>query len=784
MALLGERILVPTVNSLEQQTNSLDSAIEPQAIRRAQVEMIYGQLPFIYLADIVSGSFLFIVFISQSASAWSYVWFGALISTTLSRALLANYHRSHSTDAAGITRRWWFLCIGAFSSGLIWGSAWLLFPAEPSFFQLAVLGLWLAGLEAGAAATMAIIKEVFIAFSAPASVLFVGYLLLQVDENKFLITGAYLMYVGFIVPIAFRTGRDFNRTIRLQIRNKILQVNLKAEAARLEDKEEELLAQRRHGKALQTEKENADKKLREAAEERLLLLDAVSEGIFGINNRGDVTFINASALSMLKLSESEVLNQSVYKLISSANQEMANNVGASVAIADCFEKGTLVHNMDGVFSGEQGLNLPVRFSSKPVEREGVVIGAVVSFSDISKQKEMEAMLFQSQKMEAIGRLTGGVSHDFNNLLTVIMGNLKFLQKGLGGDERASALINKIMNAAKSGADLNNRLLSFSREQTLETELVNVGELLLDMHEFLDRLLGEEIQLELALADKRSTIMIDRTQLENAILNLGVNAKDAMPDGGKLIISTDEVNLSRAYVLGNENTGEADFIDINVTDTGVGIPAEIQKQIFDPFFTTKEKHRGTGLGLSTVYGFIRQSGGNITVRSNPGEGTSFNLYLPVVDKKVEPKPKVIQPVIVSAQYEGTILVVEDDENVRDVAKKMLEDVGFDVLTANDGRAGLEQFKAHPDISLVFSDMIMPGGMTGLDMAEKIIEESPRTPILLATGYAEKAIKDKIEDFKGIICISKPYDTDELPKLIYALILGEVEPSSMALLEPET
>ena len=471
----------------------------------------------------------------------------------------------------------------------------------------------------------------------------------------------------------------------------------------------------------------------------------------------------------MDIDEEDIIGMSATQNICPVQDSTDSITQANKAILTSYLIGRPAELVDSAFTKKDGTLMPVRFSSEPIEKDGKIIGAVVSFSDTSKQKEMENMLIQSQKMEAIGRLTGGVSHDFNNLLTVIMGNLQFLQHQLADNENAIRLVNKIMTAAKSGAELNNRLLSFSREQALITAPINIKEMLNEMYEFLDRILGEEIDLNLNLADQDCVAITDRNQLENGILNLCVNAKDAMPNGGKLSISAKTVRLAESH-LGHESSNNLqDYVELTVTDTGTGIPLEIQKKIFEPFFTTKEKNQGTGLGLSTVYGFLRQSGGNITVDSIMGQGTNFQLFLPITAELTQvPEPvKIIRSE--KATYQGKILVVEDDESVRDVASHMLKTAGFEVLTAHNGSSGLREFKTNPDIDLVFSDVIMPGGMTGVELAKKILELSPRLPILLATGYAEKQLKDQLTGHKNVVLVAKPYDTNELPDLINSMML---------------
>lgn len=754
-------------------------SIDARAFQFEQLNMLYRQLSFILLADVVTSIFLFLILFFTSYNPLSVSWLVALLATSAARAVFAQYHRTHRASPEFNQHRRNFVILGACLSGLLWGSVVFVLPPSPSFLQVALIGLWLAGLLAGAATTMAVMKEVFLAFALPSSLILLGYFTLSTPEYRISLGGGFLTYLAFLTPIALRINTDFTFSITLKLRNRNLQEMLIQEAARLNEKEEELMLQRRKQATLQSQKAHIDAKLKAADVDRLLLLDAIQEGIYGVNSLGTVTFINQSALKILAYNEDDVIGRSVAHIIHPTQSRPENNNQANQVISNCYLKGVAAEGVESVFFGYGTRKIPVRFSCQPIRKLGNVIGAVVSFADISHQKEMEFMLIQSQKMEAIGRLTGGVSHDFNNLLTVIMGNLQFLQNRLASDEQSKTLVNKIMNAAKSGAELNNRLLSFSREQALESSPTDIREMLLEMSEFLDRILGEEIQLELNLMDESCVVMTDRTQLENAILNLCVNARDAMPQGGKLSITARTSRLAESYVGHATSDREIDYVELVVTDTGTGIPESIQKQIFEPFFTTKEKHQGTGLGLSTVYGFLRQSGGNITVSSRVGEGATFHLYLPLMTEPVRTQRELPDAENQDAEthYEGRILVVEDNANVREVACQMLTDAGYEVITADNGPAGLRMFQENPDVDLVFSDVIMPGGMTGIDMAEEILKLRPDKPILLTTGYTEKALKDRILEFKNIVCVSKPYDTNKLPKYVHSMMQkGLLEESS--------
>ncbi|PCI78707.1 MAG: hypothetical protein COB20_06315 [SAR86 cluster bacterium] len=743
--------------------------IEPREFRREQIKMLWAHLPLIFLADIATGSFLLLLLVTTAYNPLSFFWYGALVVSTAIRAFLTYRHNQKPSTSHNYNSDWQFLIVGAFISGSIWGSSAFILPENPSFATVGIISLWLAGLLAGAATTMSVLREVFFSFAVPATVLYLSYIYLNITENQIPLGGSYLIFVAFIIPIAMRIAGDFRHSIRLTLQNRNLQEKLKADASNLLEKEGELTKQRERQSALLTQKAHVDEKLRNADEDRLLLLNAVQEGIFGISNVGSITFINKSALELLGLEEDEVIGMSATKLICPVQDSPESITQSNKAILTSYLIGRPAELLDSAFTRKDGTLMPVRFSSEPIEKAGETIGAVVSFSDTTKQREMENMLIQSQKMEAIGRLTGGVSHDFNNLLTVIMGNLQFLQRQLTDNEKAITLINKIMNAAKSGAELNNRLLSFSREQALVTSRVDIDDMLTEMYEFLDRILGEDIDLSLNLEDANCIAITDRNQLENGILNLCVNAKDAMPNGGRLAITAKTVRLAGSHLGHDSSQGLQDYVELTVIDNGTGIPLDIQKKIFEPFFTTKEKNQGTGLGLSTTYGFLRQSGGNITVDSILGQGTTFRLFLPITGEQINsPEPvKIVRNE--KPSYEGKILVVEDNESVRDVASHMLQTVGFDVITAHNGSSGLREYKTTSDIDLVFSDVIMPGGMTGVELATKILEISPELPILLATGYAEKELKDQLIDHKNVVLVAKPYDTNELPDLINSMML---------------
>jgi CheY-like chemotaxis protein len=324
-----------------------------------------------------------------------------------------------------------------------------------------------------------------------------------------------------------------------------------------------------------------------------------------------------------------------------------------------------------------------------------------------------------------------------------------------------------MGAAKSGAELTRRLLSFSRQQVLETTVIDINEMVRDTETLLRRTLGEQISLETSLDRKVSLGVTDRNQLESALLNLCINARDAMPKGGRLTIETRHTYLDELYAATRSEVTPGPYVEISVSDTGTGIPPELLDKIFEPFFTTKESGKGTGLGLSTIFGFMKQSGGHLAVYSEIGHGTTFKLYVPEAEPAKEALAEEVDAVVRDVAG-ATVLVVEDDESVREIAVSLLGEEGYRVIEAESGPDGLAAFNEHPEIDMVFSDVVMPGGMTGPEMVEKIRMQRPEIPVLFASGYAEQALRDRETLMESAGFIAKPYDVNDLPRKIESIL----------------
>lgn len=405
-------------------------------------------------------------------------------------------------------------------------------------------------------------------------------------------------------------------------------------------------------------------------------------------------------------------------------------------------------------------------NGQPVFAEdGRFMGYRGSATDLTSHQETEERLRQSQKMDAIGQLTGGVAHDFNNVLTVITGTIEIIQEGLADKPQLAAIAQLIDDAASRGAEITSQLLTFARRQPLEPREIDVNGLVVETAKLLRPILGEHVEIVTRLADDAWLAMADPSQLSSAIVNLAVNARDAMPDGGRLTLETANRELDST---GNGDAGS--YVMVAVADTGHGIPADIRDRVFEPFFTTKGLGRGTGLGLSMVYGFAKQSGGTVAIESEEGRGTVMRLFLP---RSAGEAVARTGPVAAPAPARGheTILVVEDDPLVQGYVIAQLGSLGYRTLTASDGATALALVDQGASFDLLFTDIIMPGGMNGRELAEAVRLRRPGVRVLYTSGYADNTIVHEGHLDPGVALLRKPYRKADLSQKIREMLAGE-------------
>jgi PAS domain S-box-containing protein len=407
----------------------------------------------------------------------------------------------------------------------------------------------------------------------------------------------------------------------------------------------------------------------------------------------------------------------------------------------------------------ESIMVPVRGADGRVER---VVG---SARDVTDREQAQERLRQAQRMEAVGHLTGGVAHDFNNILQVIRGNLELIAAKVK-DAEASQRITNALHGADRAAALTRQLLAFARRQPLEPRVVNLGRQVTDMAEMLRRTLGESIEVETVIAGGLWNTLADPTQVESAVLNLALNARDAMPDGGRLTIEITNAVLDEAYVRQQPDLERGQYVLLAVSDTGHGMARETLSKVFEPFFTTKGEEKGTGLGLSMVYGFVRQSNGHVQIYSEPDQGTTVKIYLP----RSRQAASAIEPANIgpSSGRSEVILVVEDDDLVRASAVGLLRDLGYACLHASDGAAALELLTSGAKVDLLFTDVVMPGPVKSRDLAREAQRLRPGLPVLFTSGYTENAIVHQGRLDEGVQLLSKPYTREDLARRIRGLL----------------
>jgi PAS domain S-box-containing protein len=486
------------------------------------------------------------------------------------------------------------------------------------------------------------------------------------------------------------------------------------------------------------------------------IFDTSLDLILVVDRRGDVLRVSPSSRAILGFAPEELTALNGTAFVHPADLESTRN---NMRLA---RHGRLTRNFECRYVHKDGHAVPLSWTGVWSEPDGqyFFIGR-----DMTDRVSLESQLRQAQKMEAVGQLTGGVAHDFNNILTVIMGMTEVLAGEVSADPRLAPLVAAIDEATSRGAELTRRMLAFARKQPLQPLVVDLNEIVSGTTAMLRRTLGEDIAVKLVLADGLWPALADRSQIEDALLNLAVNARDAMPSGGRLVIETANAHLDEQYAAHNLEVAPGDYVCVSVSDSGVGIPPDILERVFEPFFTTKEVGRGTGLGLSMVYGFAKQSGGHVKIYSEIGHGTRIRLYLPrtaAAEREAEPAA----PPAVRAHPAGheTILVVEDSESVRKVAVSILRGLGYQVLEAEDGPSALTILASSAVIDLLFTDLIMPNGIDGEELLKRAHVLRPGLKALFTSGYSEHFLQSRGNADVGVPLLNKPYRVQKLSEAV--------------------
>ncbi|MGE0747269.1 MAG: PAS domain S-box protein [Rhodospirillales bacterium] len=514
-----------------------------------------------------------------------------------------------------------------------------------------------------------------------------------------------------------------------------------------------------------TERKGIEQALQDSAARLKAIVDTAVDGVILIDAVGTVLLYNPACERLFGYAADEVIGRNVKMLMPAPYRDehdgyidnyrrtgMAQIIGIGREVVGLRKNGSTFPMDLSVGAAAQG-------------GEAMFVGMI---HDLTERKRTAEQLIQAQKMEAVGQLSGGIAHDFNNLLTVIVGNAEYLGERLKVRPDLQKLAEAIVGAGIRGAELTQRLLAFSRRQALMPAEVDCNAMIGSMQTLLRRTLREDVEIETFLEPALAQAIADPAQLESAILNLALNAQDAMPDGGCLSVSTSNAELDEGYRDMHPEVPPGRYVMIAVTDDGTGMSNEVLERVFEPFFTTKEVGKGSGLGLSMVYGFIKQSAGHVTIYSEPGLGTTVRMYLPSADgghgqagamSPAAPQEAAAEPLPLGLE---TVLVAEDDPFVRGFAIRTLEDLGYRVIAAVNGREALGVLESDEQIDLLFTDIVMPGGMSGWELAEKARALRPALRIMLTSGYAMETLLARGRMHAGMAFLNKPYRKAELAR----------------------
>jgi PAS domain S-box-containing protein len=503
-----------------------------------------------------------------------------------------------------------------------------------------------------------------------------------------------------------------------------------------------------------TESKKTQAALNQEIEERQRIFETSQDLILVTDTKGTFVQVSPSSMTVLGYQPEEMIGRSATEFIHPEDIDSTREEMRSA------RRGEQMRNFETRYVHKDGHAVNLTWMgtwSEPVHRHFFV------GRDLTEKQAAEAQFRQAQKMEAVGQLTGGIAHDFNNILTVITGTIGILSEAVANDPQMSAIAKMIDDAAERGASLTKHLVAFARRQPLQPREIDVNALVVETMKLLRPTLGEHIQINPLLAEDAWTALVDPNQLTAAILNLSLNARDAMPSGGKLVIESNNVYLDEGYASMHSDVLVGNYVMVAVSDTGMGIPAANLERVFDPFFTTKEVGKGTGLGLSMVFGFVKQSNGHIKIYSEEGHGTTVKIYLPRATGLADTPVEAVAPSSIQRGDE-MILVVEDDKLVRRYVLTQIESLGYRTLEAGNAAEALEIIDRNDNIDLLFTDVIMPGLLNGRQLVDAALRQRPGLKTLFTSGYTENAIVHHGRLDTGVLLLAKPYRKSELARMI--------------------
>jgi two-component system, cell cycle sensor histidine kinase and response regulator CckA len=494
----------------------------------------------------------------------------------------------------------------------------------------------------------------------------------------------------------------------------------------------------------------AEHALRESEQRYRRMIETTNEGVWILDSASKTTFVNPRMAAMLGVEPKAIVGASIFDFVRDE---------ATVKALERHEAHAAGQSEIRLERKDGDVTWALLDTTPIIDGNGQYEGALVMAMDVSSRKRLEEQLRQAQKMEAVGSLAGGIAHDFNNLLSVILSGTSLVLEGLRPGDPIIIELEEVKKAGERAAALTRQLLAFSRRQLLEPRTMDLNQVVLGLERMLRRLMGEDIELSLLLSHMLGKIQADPGQIEQIIMNLVVNARDAMPQGGKVTIESGNCQLTPAYTALHLGVTAGDYVMLAITDTGIGMDADTRSRIFEPFFTTKDKGRGTGLGLSTVFGIVQQSGGHVWVYSEPGKGTTFKIYFPRKDGPID-APATMPPSPVTLRGVETILLVEDEDQVRAISRTILRRYGYNVLEAqNGGEAFLICERYTAKIHMLITDVVMPR-MSGRQLAERLAPMRPDMRVLYVSGYTENSVVHHGVLDAGIAFLQKPITPDAL------------------------